>query len=127
MVASESLEVGAAVDKPHFVFAQPVDAVLRVVAVHDGDIVAFHVVQVAGGKCQTVDLPMPPFCVANATKISLLIVPFILIVDDLFFCFHTDLAVAPSASRLHTQAGRRVSGSVVKRCVGQMVIDDIAS
>ena len=25
MVASESLEVGAAVDKPHFVFAQPVD------------------------------------------------------------------------------------------------------
>ena len=35
MVASESLEVGAAVDKPHFVFAQPVDAVLRVVAVHD--------------------------------------------------------------------------------------------
>ena len=52
MVASESLEVGAAVDKPHFVFAQPVDAVLRVVAVHDGDILAFHVVQVAGGKCR---------------------------------------------------------------------------
>ena len=25
---------------------------LRVVAVHDGDIVAFHVVQVAGGKCR---------------------------------------------------------------------------
>ncbi len=40
MVASESLEVGAAVDKPHFVFAQSVDAVLWVVAVHDGDIVA---------------------------------------------------------------------------------------
>ena len=50
MVASESHEVGAAVDKPHLVFALPVDAVLRVVAVHDSDIVAFHVVQVAGGK-----------------------------------------------------------------------------
>ena len=52
MVAGESLEVGAAVDKPHFVFAQTVDAVLRVVAVHDGDIVTFHVVEVAGGKCR---------------------------------------------------------------------------
>ena len=52
MVAGESLEVGAAVDKCHFVLTQPVDAVLRVVAVHDGDIAAFHVVKVAGGKCR---------------------------------------------------------------------------
>ena len=52
MVASESLEIGAAVDKSHFVFTQAVDAVLRVVAVHDGDIVSFYVVEVAGGKCR---------------------------------------------------------------------------
>ena len=52
MVAGKSLEVGAAVNQPRFVFTQPVDAVLGVVAVHDGDIVAFHVVQVAGGKCR---------------------------------------------------------------------------
>ena len=52
MVARESLEVDAPADECRLMFAQAVDAVLRVVAVHDGDIVAFHVVQVAGGKCR---------------------------------------------------------------------------
>ena len=52
MVARESLEIGAAVDESRFMLTQAVDAVLRVVAVHDGDIVAFHVVEVAGGKCR---------------------------------------------------------------------------
>ena len=61
MVAGESLEVGAAVDKPHFVFAQTVDAVLRVVAVHDGDIVTFHVVEVTGGECRDGGFADAPF------------------------------------------------------------------
>ena len=52
MVTRESLEVGTAVDESHFVFTQTVDAVLRIVAVHDGDIVTFHVVEVTGGKCR---------------------------------------------------------------------------
>ena len=41
MVARESLEVDAPADECRLMFAQAVDAVLRVVAVHDGDIVAF--------------------------------------------------------------------------------------
>ena len=52
VVTRECLEIEALVDKFRFTFTQSVDAVLRVVAVHDGDIVAFHVVQVAGGKCR---------------------------------------------------------------------------
>ena len=47
------------VDKPHFVFAQPVDAVLRVVAVHDGDIVAFHVVQAFSLRPAEAGTPSP--------------------------------------------------------------------
>ena len=45
----------------------------------------------------------------------------ILIVDDLFFCFHTDLAVAPSAS-VTTHAGGssriRFCGEAVRRTNG---------
>ena len=61
MVAGESLEVGAAVYKTRFVFAQTVDAVLRVVAVHDGDIVTFHVVEVTGGECRDGGFADAPF------------------------------------------------------------------
>lgn len=50
MVARESLEIEALVNKFRFTFTQTVDAVLRVVAVYDGDIVALHVVEVVGGK-----------------------------------------------------------------------------
>ncbi len=54
-------------------------------------------------------------------RILTLIVPFILIVDDLFFCFHTDLAVAPSAS-VTTHAGGssriRFCGEAVRRTNG---------
>ena len=103
---------------PHFVFAQSVDAVLWVVAVHDGDIVAFHVVEVAGGECRDGGFADATFCVANATKISLLMVLFILIVDDLFFCFHADLAVALSASVITHIGGSsriRFCGEAVRR------------
>ena len=50
MVTRECLEIEALVDKFRFAFAQPVDAVLRGVAIYDGDIVTLHVVEVAGGK-----------------------------------------------------------------------------
>ena len=50
MVTRECLEIEALVDKFRFTFAQSVDAVLRSIAVYDGDIVTLHVVEVAGGK-----------------------------------------------------------------------------
>ena len=52
MVAREGLEIDAPVDESRFMFAQPVDAVLRCVAVHDGDIVSFLIVEVVGDKCR---------------------------------------------------------------------------
>ena len=50
MVTRECLEIEALVDKFRFTFTQSVDAVLRGVAIYDGDIVTLHVVEVAGGK-----------------------------------------------------------------------------
>ena len=64
----------------------------------------------------TVDLPMPPFCVANATKISLLIVPFILIVEDFFFYLYADLVATLSAS-----VNRHMGGSSRIRFCGEAV------
>jgi len=57
----------------------------------------------------TVDLPMPPFCVANATKISLLMVIYVLIVDDFFFCLYADSVAALSVSvNRHTGGSSRI-------------------
>ena len=52
VVTCECLEIEALVDKFRFTFTQSVDAVLRGIAVYDGDIVTLHVVEVAGGKCR---------------------------------------------------------------------------
>ena len=64
----------------------------------------------------TVDLPMPPFRVANATKISLLTVPFILIVEDFFFYLYADLVATLSAS-----VNRHMGGSSRIRFCGEAV------
>ena len=69
----------------------------------------------------TVDLPMPPFCVANATKISLLIVLLFLIADELFSCSYTEwmacilayshpCLTGSSRIRFNGEAGIRITG-----------------
>ena len=72
--------------------------------------------QVKTARENKVDLPMPPFCVANATKISLLIVPFILIVEDFFFYLYADLVATLSAS-----VNRHMGGSSRIRFCGEAV------
>ena len=52
MVAREGLEIVALANELFLTFTQPVDAVLRVVAVNDGDIVTVYIVEVAGDKCR---------------------------------------------------------------------------
>ena len=55
---------------------------------------------------------------ANATKISLLIVPFILIVEDFFFYLYADLVATLSASvNRHTGGSSRIRfcGEAVRR------------
>jgi hypothetical protein len=70
----------------------------------------------------TVDLPMPPFCVANATKISLLIVLLVLIIDELVGCSYAEWQVCIPASshpRLTGSSRIRFNGETGIRITGE--------
>ena len=72
VVTRECLEIEAPADKSRFTFTQPVYAVLWGVAVYDGDIVSFHVVEVVGGKCRDGGFADTPFlcCECNECFIT---------------------------------------------------------
>lgn len=79
MIAGKRLKVGVFTYQFDFPLPDVHNTVLGIVTINDGDIVSLHVMQVACDKYRYRSFPMPPFCVANATKISLLIIVMFLI------------------------------------------------